>query len=119
MGLADNCEDKPAESFAAMALKDGVLRGLSDCGLLTPSLLQRRLVGRIAAMRDVLVCAPNGSGKTAAYSIGLLQNIDADQPCCQALVLVPSRERAANVNIFIQRLGVPAFPHGSNLAKHS
>ncbi|MCL4419791.1 DEAD/DEAH box helicase [Patescibacteria group bacterium] len=49
--------------------------------------------------------APSGTGKTASYSVGLLQQIDYTLPHLQALVLVPTRELAAGVSKVIESLG--------------
>ncbi|NHW87719.1 DEAD/DEAH box helicase, partial [Escherichia coli] len=54
--------------------------------------------------RDVRAQAKTGSGKTAAFGIGLLQQIDVTQFTTQALVLCPTRELADQVSKELRRL---------------
>ncbi len=48
--------------------------------------------------RDTIAQAQSGTGKTATFSIGLLQRIDPKNPECQAIVLAPTRELAQQIN---------------------
>ncbi|MFX6258406.1 DEAD/DEAH box helicase, partial [Acinetobacter baumannii] len=59
--------------------------------------------------RDVIAQAPTGSGKTAAFGLGLLQSIDPSLIRVQALVLCPTRELADQVGKQIRKLatGIP------------
>ncbi len=47
--------------------------------------------------RDLIVRAQSGTGKTATYAIAALQQLDVQNPECQALILVPTRELAQQV----------------------
>lgn len=62
---------------------------------LTP--VQSRAIPYLQARRDLMVQARTGSGKTGAFILPLLDQVDKNQPNCQALVLVPTRELAQQV----------------------
>ena len=62
---------------------------------LTP--VQSRAIPYIQARRDLMVQARTGSGKTGAFVLPMLDQVDKNQPSCQALVLVPTRELAQQV----------------------
>jgi ATP-dependent RNA helicase DDX6/DHH1 len=63
-------------------------------GYESPSPIQEEAIPAILNNRNVIAKAKNGTGKTAAYSIPLIERVDADLNKIQALVLVPSRELA-------------------------
>ena len=61
--------------------------------------------------RDVVGQARTGSGKTLAYAIPLVEGLDPDHPCVQALVLAPTRELAEQIGTVIDPLlGLEAPP---------
>ncbi|MCJ7535377.1 MAG: DEAD/DEAH box helicase [Anaerolineales bacterium] len=62
---------------------------------LTP--VQSRAIPYLQARRDLMVQARTGSGKTGAFILPILEQVDKNQPNCQALVLVPTRELAQQV----------------------
>jgi ATP-independent RNA helicase DbpA len=68
--------------------------------------VQRESLPPILEGRDVIAQARTGSGKTAAFALGLLQKLDVDQIRLQALVLCPTRELADQVSKAIRRLAV-------------
>ena len=55
--------------------------------------------------KNIIARAKNGTGKTAAYSIPLLEKVDAANESIQALVLVPTRELAMQTSFVIKELG--------------
>ena len=63
-------------------------------GYEVPSPIQEEAIPAILAGKNVIAKAKNGTGKTAAYSIPLIEKVNADRNKIQALVLVPSRELA-------------------------
>ncbi len=63
-------------------------------GYEVPSPIQEEAIPAILAGKNVIAKAKNGTGKTAAYSIPLIEKVNADLNKIQALVLVPSRELA-------------------------
>ena len=102
--------------------------GVLDYSHMTP--VQAASLPPILAGRDVIAQARTGSGKTAAFGLGLLSNIDLAQTAVQSLVLCPTRELADQVGKEIRRLarflpnlkvsvfcgGVPLRPHLASLA---
>ncbi|KAA8495020.1 ATP-dependent RNA helicase dbp9 [Porphyridium purpureum] len=101
--------------FNAMLLDARVQRGIRVLGFETPTDVQAHAIPAALAGRDVLVAAPTGSGKTAAYAIPLvdilLKNADEKSDAgrgtaaaVHALVLVPTRDLAAQVTRVLKAL---------------
>jgi ATP-dependent RNA helicase DeaD len=80
-----------------MALQAPLLKALKTLGYEVPTAIQARTIPLLLAGRDVLGQAQTGTGKTAAFALPLLSNLDAklDEP--QVLVLTPTRELAIQV----------------------
>jgi len=85
------------ESFDDMHLQDNVLRGIYSFGFEKPSAIQQRGIRPIIDGRDMIGQAQSGTGKTATFLIGALENIDIRDRRCQALVLAPTRELALQI----------------------
>ena len=91
-----NAEPKFTELGLAPALLSAVLKA----GYTVPTPIQLAAIPPVLAGRDVLGCAQTGTGKTAAFSLPLLQRLDAmsaNEPKLRALVLTPTRELAAQI----------------------
>jgi len=85
-------------SFANLGLTPGLLRALADKGYATPTPIQSQAIPAVLAGRDVLAGAQTGTGKTAAFVLPILQQLDARADRCpRALVLTPTRELAAQI----------------------
>ena len=84
-------------SFADLGLSASILTALNDLGYEKPSPIQQQCIPLLMDGNDVLGMAQTGSGKTAAFSLPLLQNIDPDLKAPQILVLAPTRELAVQV----------------------
>lgn len=67
-------------------------------GFEKPSIIQQKGIIPVVSKRDTIAQAQSGTGKTATFSIGLLQRIDPKSPECQAIVLAPTRELAQQIN---------------------
>lgn len=80
------------------------LDNLNELGYLTMTPVQAAALPAILEGRDVRVQAKTGSGKTAAFGLGLLQHIDASLFQTQSLVLCPTRELADQVAGELRRL---------------
>lgn len=92
-------------SFAELnALPAEQLSNLNELGYLTMTPIQAAALPAILAGKDVRAQAKTGSGKTAAFGLGLLQHIDAKQFNTQSLVLCPTRELADQVASELRRL---------------
>lgn len=86
-----------AESFADLQLPAHILKVLSRIGYERPSPIQAATIPVLMSGRDVLGMAQTGTGKTAAFALPILANIDIKQKKPQALVLCPTRELALQV----------------------
>lgn len=84
-------------TFSDLGLKTSILEALNDLGYEKPSPIQAECIPHLLSGRDVLGMAQTGSGKTAAFSLPLLNNIDPDLRAPQVLVLAPTRELAVQV----------------------
>ncbi|MGK0702748.1 DEAD/DEAH family ATP-dependent RNA helicase [Yokenella regensburgei] len=84
-------------TFADLGLKPTILEALNDLGYEKPSPIQAECIPHLLGGRDVLGMAQTGSGKTAAFSLPLLNNIDPELKAPQILVLAPTRELAVQV----------------------
>ncbi|TGY38410.1 DEAD/DEAH box helicase [Microbacterium laevaniformans] len=83
--------------FAELGLDAAVLKALKDVGYETPSAIQAATIPPLLAGRDVLGTAQTGTGKTAAFALPILSQLDLAQKTPQALVLAPTRELALQV----------------------
>jgi len=90
---ADVTETKGNE-FEDYCLKRELLMGIFEKGFEKPSPIQEQSIPIALAGRDLMARAKNGTGKTAAYLIPLLERVDPTKDHIQALVLVPTRELA-------------------------
>jgi len=93
------------KSFELMGLKEDLSRGIFLFGFEIPSAIQQRAIVPIIMGRDVIAQAQSGTGKTATFSIGILQSIDTQSNETQALVLSPTRELAQQIQKVIMALG--------------
>ena len=88
--------------FSTLPLSPALQPGLDALGYTTLTPVQAQSLPAILDGRDVIAQAPTGSGKTAAFGLGLLQGIDASALHTQALVLCPTRELADQVGKQLQ-----------------
>ncbi len=84
-------------NFAQLSLAPELLRALSEAGYETPSPIQAECIPPWLEGRDILGQAQTGTGKTAAFSLPLLQQLDLADKRVQALILAPTRELAGQV----------------------
>jgi ATP-dependent RNA helicase RhlE len=93
-------------SFDTLGLKPELLRAVADKGYTVPTPIQSQAVPAVLSGRDVLAGAQTGTGKTAGFTLPLLQKLGARggrNP--RALVLTPTRELAAQVEQSVQDYG--------------
>ncbi|WP_017349637.1 DEAD/DEAH family ATP-dependent RNA helicase [Pantoea sp. A4] len=84
-------------TFSDLGLNADILESLNGMGYVKPSPIQAECIPHLLAGRDVLGMAQTGSGKTAAFSLPLLNNVDPTVKAPQILVLAPTRELAVQV----------------------
>src|ERR1700712_5954950 len=89
--------DTPTVTFSDLNLSAPVMKALKDVGYEVPSPIQAATIPLLLAGRDVLGQAQTGTGKTAAFALPVLSNLDIKQQSPQALVLAPTRELAIQV----------------------
>src|SRR4051812_18241632 len=95
-------------SFESLGLTPELLRAVAAEGYTEPTPVQARVIPEILAGRDVLAGAQTGTGKTAGFTLPLLQRLQGTAPSRGAprvLILVPTRELAAQVNESIASYG--------------
>jgi ATP-dependent RNA helicase RhlE len=94
--------------FASLGLMPELTRALAERGYSEPTPVQTRVIPEILAGRDILAGAQTGTGKTAGFTLPILQLLHgaAHPPKApRALVLVPTRELAAQVNESVRAYG--------------
>ncbi|XP_064394683.1 eukaryotic initiation factor 4A-I-like [Halichondria panicea] len=97
--------DQVTEKFDDMDLNEQLLRGIYAYGFEKPSAIQQRAIVPCIKGRDVIAQAQSGTGKTATFTISILQQIDMSKKQCQALVLAPTRELAQQIKKVVNALG--------------
>ncbi|HEY0682870.1 MAG TPA: DEAD/DEAH box helicase [Steroidobacter sp.] len=93
--------------FAALGLIPELTRALADRGYNAPTPVQARVIPEILTGRDVLAGAQTGTGKTAGFTLPLLQRLQGGTPskAPRVLILVPTRELATQVNESVASYG--------------
>jgi ATP-dependent RNA helicase DDX6/DHH1 len=91
--------------FEDMDLRRELLMGIFEAGFERPSPIQEEAIPIALTRRDVLARAKNGTGKTAAFVIPSLQQVDVQKTKIQALLLVPTRELALQTAQVCKNLG--------------
>ncbi|XP_046664188.1 ATP-dependent RNA helicase me31b isoform X2 [Homalodisca vitripennis] len=86
--------DTKGNEFEEFCVKRSLLMGIFEKGWEKPSPIQEVTIPLAMAGKDILARAKNGTGKTGAYSIPVLEQVDPDKDYIQALVIVPTRELA-------------------------
>ncbi|CAP24812.1 Protein CBG04018 [Caenorhabditis briggsae] len=92
-------------TFDKMGLREELLRGIYAYGFEKPSAIQQRAIPAILKARDVIAQAQSGTGKTATFSISVLQSLDTQVRETQALILSPTRELAVQIQKVVLALG--------------
>lgn len=92
-------------AFSTVPLKPELLSNLETLGYTQMTPIQALSLPTILAGRDVIGQGKTGSGKTAAFGLGVLSNLDVKRFRVQALVLCPTRELADQVATEIRTLG--------------
>ena len=96
-------DEQKVRGFGDLGLSEPILAGLNRLGYETPSPIQARTIPLLLAGADVLGQAQTGTGKTAAFALPIVAQIDLQHANPQALVLVPTRELAIQVAEAFQR----------------
>lgn len=92
--------------FTKYELSDAVFHGIEKCGFTEPTEIQAQSIPLCKEGHDIIAQSQTGTGKTAAFSIPMLENIDETDRSLQALILCPTRELAVQVSEAISALAV-------------
>jgi ATP-independent RNA helicase DbpA len=117
--------------FSSLSIKPELLANLSTLGYERMTPIQAGSLSHILEGKDVIAQAKTGSGKTAAFGIGLLNKIDTSKIKVQALILSPTRELSEQVAKELRNLarqipnvkilsicgGVPGSPQAASLRR--
>lgn len=98
------------ETFEDLKLKKDLLRGIFGKGFVKPSAIQQKGIKPLILKKDTIAQAQSGSGKTATFVVGVLQNIDFEDLKTQALIMAPTRELAIQIFNEVKTLGVYLNP---------
>ena len=91
--------------FSSLKLQQSLIDNLSTLDYHTMTAIQAQSLPEILAGKDIIGQAKTGSGKTAAFALGILEQLDVKRFRIQALVLCPTRELADQVAQDIRKLG--------------
>jgi ATP-dependent RNA helicase DeaD len=101
-------------TFNDLGLNEALLRAVVDAGFEAPTPIQARAIPPLLAGRDLIGQAQTGTGKTAAFGLPIIQQVDSSRAVPQALVLAPTRELAVQVagelHQFAKHAGVRIVP---------
>ncbi|SDH54778.1 MULTISPECIES: DEAD/DEAH box helicase [unclassified Duganella] len=103
-------------SFSSLGLSDALMRAVSDTGYTTPTPIQQQAIPAVLNGGDLLAGAQTGTGKTAGFTLPLLQRLSTDAVgskltsnnsprAIRALILTPTRELAAQVEESVRTYG--------------
>ncbi len=85
-------------SFTELGLNSNILKALEDLGYKIPTLIQEKAIPQVLnSSQDLKAFAQTGTGKTAAFSLPILEKIDATSKNTQAIILSPTRELAIQI----------------------
>ncbi len=96
-------------SFQTLGLSEALLRAVKEQGYTTPSPIQQQAIPAVLSGKDIMAAAQTGTGKTAGFTLPLLQRLDGGTRArpnhIRALVLTPTRELAAQVSDSVATYG--------------
>jgi len=93
------------DNWDDLNISNDLLRGIYAYGFEKPSPIQSKAIRPILNKRDIIAQAQSGTGKTAAFSIGALSNVNLSENTTQVLVLSPTRELTIQTEGVISSLG--------------
>uniref|UniRef100_A0A6C0AWK4 Helicase n=1 Tax=viral metagenome TaxID=1070528 RepID=A0A6C0AWK4_9ZZZZ len=96
--------DDVCDKFEHMNLKKNVLRGIFAYGYEYPSAIQKKAIPAFIKGGDLIAQAQSGTGKTAAFSVSILQNLDEENDTIQSVIVSPTRELTEQIYNVIKSL---------------
>ena len=92
------------EQFSDLPLSKNILKGIKTLGFKKPSPIQAQSILPLLEGQDVIGQAQTGTGKTAAFSIPMVESINVSNKQVQGIVLAPTRELAIQIADHIQKM---------------
>ena len=96
-------------NFSELGLSEAILKAVEQKGYTTPSPIQKQAIPAVLSGRDVMAAAQTGTGKTAGFTLPLLESLSKGPKVganeVRALVLTPTRELAAQVQESVETYG--------------
>jgi translation initiation factor 4A len=93
------------EEFEHMKIAPNILRGIFTYGFEKPSTIQQKAIVPISTGKDIIAQSQSGTGKTGAFTIGILNNLEEKLNYTQAMILSPTRELAEQIHTVIKAIG--------------
>ena len=94
---------QPAVTFASLGLSEPVMQAVADAGYLTPTPIQAAAIPLVLSGRDIIGLAQTGTGKTAAFTLPLVDRLLGGPRRTRALILTPTRELCVQVEENVHR----------------
>ena len=83
--------------FDTLGLSEELLRGLEKKGITQSTPVQAGCIPPMMEWKDVIAKAPTGTGKTFAFGLPIIEHIDPEEECLQAVIMAPTRELAIQI----------------------
>lgn len=93
------------DNFEDMNMKENLLRGIYGYGFEKPSKIQQLTIPVIFDGKDLVAQSQSGTGKTGAFSVGILQRINEKENFPQAIILAPTRELSQQIDSVFTDIG--------------
>ena len=84
-------------NFESLELNNNIIKGVYSYGFINPSEIQKKGIKVITSIKDCILQSQSGTGKTATYLLGTLQNLDENINKIQSVIITPTRELAEQV----------------------
>jgi len=94
-----------AETFEDMNLNRNLIKGIYNYGFEKPSIIQKKGIVPLIMKKDIIAQAQSGTGKTATFVIGTLQNLESGLKLIKILILSPTRELAYQIQEVYNSIG--------------
>ena len=95
--------DQPVPTFAELGLSEPVLRAVEAAGYQTPTPIQAEAIPLVLKGRDIIGLAQTGTGKTAAFTLPIVDRLAPGPRRTRALILTPTRELCVQVEESVQK----------------
>ncbi len=90
--------------FKELGVVDNIVKSIEEMGFEEPTKVQQESIPYVLDNKDLIVMSKTGSGKTGAFGIPLIQNVDMESSKVQGLILTPTRELAVQVDKEISKM---------------